>query len=148
MSILVGDNIEFAINYYSLRGLINIESIKWEPLDLGNIPMNIDNTDKQDFDDPELEKKIIKKQARICELEDSQDWRDFNWEKKDQIKVFNFGQFKHNFLISNISFSDFDIFAFRVNLIGGIKDNNDFLYKIRMHSLQCFWYSCKDFRRK
>jgi hypothetical protein len=82
-SVCVGDEVEFAINWFSLAGLIKIDSIKWQPpliqdtraisRVLNTVPEEIPRNDY----DPNQKKAHIYKISRVCELEISEtEWYD------------------------------------------------------------------------
>eukprot|EP01022_Parablepharisma_sp_SALTPOND_P000968 TRINITY_DN105358_c0_g1_i1.p1 TRINITY_DN105358_c0_g1~~TRINITY_DN105358_c0_g1_i1.p1 ORF type:complete len:572 (-),score=29.68 TRINITY_DN105358_c0_g1_i1:2048-3706(-) len=117
--IAVGDNLEFAINYYSLRGLIDISTIEWLPPKLEKTPPENILTYKPKVK-REMEKdrtrKVFADLSRICELEDSEmEWRDFRCERQPE-SVFPFEELRRCFKIEHIEYSNVDNYVIKMYL--------------------------------
>jgi len=65
-------------------------------------------------------KKIFADVARICELEDSEKWRNFLAEKKSD-KIPHIDNMKKHFIIKDIEYSNVDIMAFKITLVAARK---------------------------
>ena len=122
--ICVGDNIEIAVNIYSLRGLVDADSINWQPPSLQQSPhVNILNYNR----DINLRKvnswgeKILADLGRVCELEDSQaEWEDYRMIKAKNSflnVMFNMKNLEPFFQFQKVKFSGMDIKAFRMQLL-------------------------------
>ena len=125
--VCVGDHFEFCINLYSLRGLVDIESIEWEEPALYMMPSDNTLTYNRDYFIGNISDRTLKifcDLGRVCELEDSEvEWYENKYFDK------NFGEpsycadiveYKHLqkcFEIKNIMFSGVDIFVAKVYLI-------------------------------
>jgi len=117
--ICVGDNIEFAVNYFNIRGLVDINSIKWLPPVLENTPMenilNYKGTEKREKE-KRTEIKVFADLSRICELEDSEmEWRDFKCDKQPK-SIFPFGKLTKCFKFEDIEYSNIDNYVLKIKL--------------------------------
>lgn len=120
MPICVGDNIEFAINYFSMRGLIDTGSLNWLPPVLSQTPLENNLTysrEKQLQSENDKAKKVMADLGRICELEDSEvEWRDLRYEPKIKSQI-NLSTMEPYFVIKEAETSSIDIFVLKVRLI-------------------------------
>eukprot|EP01022_Parablepharisma_sp_SALTPOND_P015578 TRINITY_DN2214_c1_g2_i1.p1 TRINITY_DN2214_c1_g2~~TRINITY_DN2214_c1_g2_i1.p1 ORF type:complete len:541 (-),score=50.54 TRINITY_DN2214_c1_g2_i1:2226-3848(-) len=119
MPICLGDNAEIAVNYYSLRGVVDVESIEWLPIKLSKTPgtgiWNY-NLDKYRLNEKDTTKKVFVDMTRVCELEDSEMWRSLILEKKE-LAVSHLEDMRKHFMVKNIEYSNVDILAFKLTLI-------------------------------
>jgi hypothetical protein len=119
LPICCGDNIEIALNYYSLRGLVDISSVQWLPILVSATPesnMQTYRAEEARNSETDTANKLVADLGRICELEDSERWRDFEAELQSA-SVFNFHWLETNFIISDVEYSHVDIYALKVTLI-------------------------------
>jgi hypothetical protein len=96
-----GDIIEIAINYYTPRGLIDIDSIRWEVV-LRSM------TGKNEVVDIDLN--------RVCELESmGSEWYDSKYYKMTK-QFYNLDTLLQCFVVKSIEFTELDIKAFKITL--------------------------------
>ena len=116
--ICVGDNGEISINLYNLKGLLDLSSIKWLPLKLIATPKyTIDNynIDPLRLEEVDTSKKVFADLSRICELEDSEIWRNLIAEGKPKTIPY-IKTIEKFFYIQDIEYSDVDILAYKLKL--------------------------------
>jgi len=99
-----GDIIEIAINYYTPRGLIDINSIKWGEITLRNLKSS-DEVVKLEID-----------LNRVCELETmGSEWYDSKYYKMTK-QFYDLDALLQCFVVKSIEFTELDIKAFKIRL--------------------------------
>eukprot|EP00826_Nyctotherus_ovalis_P027992 TRINITY_DN2198_c0_g2_i1.p1 TRINITY_DN2198_c0_g2~~TRINITY_DN2198_c0_g2_i1.p1 ORF type:complete len:505 (-),score=127.95 TRINITY_DN2198_c0_g2_i1:153-1667(-) len=126
--IVVGDNIEFAVNYFNIKGLVDINSIKWLPPVLENTPLEnlltYKGREKREKE-KHTEVKVFADLSRICELEDSEmEWRDFLYDSQPK-SIFPFKMLTRCFKIEDLEYSNIDKYVLKVKLRATVKGRND-----------------------
>jgi len=119
MPICKGDNGEIAINYYSLKGVIDINSIEWETLKIKEMPKMTPkeyNSDILREKEADTSRKVFVDLSRMCELEDSENWRDAKAEKII-VKIPHIDTIQKYFKILDIEYSNLDIQAYKITLL-------------------------------
>ena len=118
--ICVGDNLEIAVNLYSLRGLVDIESITWINPIFSDIPS--ENTmsykrGKKMQEEEDKSAKIVADLSRVCELEDTQlEWRYSEYYSFPSNNLKFIEDIKPLFTVEKIDFANVDIIAIRGQL--------------------------------
>jgi len=120
--ICINDNLEIAINLYSLRGLIDVNSIHWQKPIFSSIPLENTLTYQREKkmieEQKELSEKIVCDLNRICELEDSQqEWRYPMYESIPENALNFLKVIEKQFLIKEILFANVDILVVKAQLI-------------------------------
>lgn len=109
-----GDVIEIAINYYTPRGLINANSVKWDEIVLANT-IGTNKVSKESVLSEEAAKRSIDLN-RTCELETmGSEWYDSKYYKMSK-QFFNLHPLLQLFAVASIEFTELDIKAFKVTL--------------------------------
>jgi len=118
-TICTGDNIEFAIPFYSLRGLIDAGSIQWLPPRLAQTPKeNIMNykRDRKLVNVSDKTTKLIADLGRVSEFEDSQVlWRCVE-DCYTELKKLKLVDIKQYFDIISLEYSHVDIYVAKITL--------------------------------
>ncbi len=128
MPICVGDNLELAVNYYSLRGLVNVESIQWLPLTGCDTPVEENvltyQREKKMLTIEDKSTKLIADLSRICELEDSQpEWRSLKYEPLPEGHTQFLKLLEPFFIVKDMEYSNVDILVLKVHLLAAQKGN-------------------------
>ena len=105
------DKIEFAISFFSLRGLVDIDSIRWNDPEIYETPSINTLTYNKDMMNIKVDDRAIKIYAdinRVCELEDSVvEWYEQKYyENKNEIIDFSF--LEDFFVIDSVEYSGVD----------------------------------------
>jgi len=114
-----GDNIEIAIPFYSLRGLIDLSTIKWMPPKLLDTPLeNVLNYRREEKMEemPDKSEKLMADLGRVSELEDSQVvWRYVDNQAiiLDKLQLSEITQW---FSIEELENSNVDIYVAKIRL--------------------------------
>eukprot|EP00826_Nyctotherus_ovalis_P041369 TRINITY_DN4151_c0_g1_i1.p1 TRINITY_DN4151_c0_g1~~TRINITY_DN4151_c0_g1_i1.p1 ORF type:complete len:244 (+),score=47.54 TRINITY_DN4151_c0_g1_i1:43-732(+) len=113
--IAVNDNIEFAMTFYTAKGLADLHSIKWLPPILESTPLNCKTKPRIELEEDKA-KKVFSDLSRVCELEDSEaEWLDFVVDR--QLKtVVNFRKIRKWFRIERVEYSDASNYAVKIQL--------------------------------
>ena len=119
LPICIGDNIELCFNLYSLRGLVDISSVQWQPAKLtrtSNESMLQYNVVAKLAQESDRTRKVFADLSRICEVEDSvNDWRDFASEPNPPWNP-PLDVFKPLFTICHIEYSQVDLTVLKIYL--------------------------------
>ncbi len=102
-----------------MRGLVDIDSITWEPIRLDPLPrhgMLNYSAEEARGRESDTSRKILVDQERVCELEDSERWRDLRSERKS-LRIANLTQMQKNFEVRDLEYSDLDIAALKLTLV-------------------------------
>ena len=117
----MNDNLEIAVNFYSLRGIIDVTSIRWLDPVLYDTPA--DNTlnyqrDKQMLNEEDKSTKLVADLSRVCELEDSQqEWRFPTYDTLPKGSLDFLKKFRSCFMVKEVEFAHVDILVLKVQLL-------------------------------
>jgi len=126
--IAINDNLEITLNFFSLKGQVNLDTIEWEKPILEDLPsenlMKYNAREKREIEKDKA-RKVFADLSRICELEDSEmEWRDFRCEYQDE-KMFPFELLNKCFKIEQLEFSNVDNYVIKMTLRAACKGYND-----------------------
>eukprot|EP00826_Nyctotherus_ovalis_P010114 TRINITY_DN12690_c0_g2_i4.p1 TRINITY_DN12690_c0_g2~~TRINITY_DN12690_c0_g2_i4.p1 ORF type:complete len:556 (+),score=135.41 TRINITY_DN12690_c0_g2_i4:147-1670(+) len=119
VTVCEGDSVEFAVPFYSLRGLIDVRSIQWLPPRLIKTPKeNIMNyhRDKKLVKQSDKTTKLIADLGKISEFEDSQVvWRCIE-DRTAGVKALQLEDAKRCFEFTSLEYSHVDIYVAKITL--------------------------------
>ncbi len=127
----VGDHMEIAVTYYSLRGLVDVQSIQWLPPVLLDTPEETVLTYRREKKlelESDKSTKLVADLGRVNELEDSEvEWRPVE-DVPYALKVFRLAGLRGCFQVQDAMYSNVDIYVLKLTLLavnpGMIKHGN------------------------
>ena len=118
----IGDQIEIAISCNSLRGVVNVDSIKWNPIILSGIYKEnaiTYNKDTHLYDTGSVYTKIVANLSRICEEEDAElDWLELKYIiPSEKRKLFSIQLLKNYFDVKKVLCAGVDVMTSKYFLV-------------------------------
>ncbi len=121
--ICTADVVEFAVNYYTPRGLIETASIEWQTIEVENTPVdlalsryNSATTGRGDIRRESCCKDVQEDLNRVCELEmTGSEWYDAKYYKMPEA-FSDLREVAQSFVIESVEFASLDIKACKLRL--------------------------------
>lgn len=119
-SICINDHFEFALNLYSMSGLVDINSIIWQDIIIEDQPKeNLYNykIEKKIENELDTSRKLFADFGRICEVEDSEvEWFNSSYEQLSKTLINYLDLFLPYFEVTKIETSQVDKTVYKIYL--------------------------------
>lgn len=122
----VGDQIEIAVSCSSLRGVVDVDTILWNPIKLSEIYQDDAITYNKEArlhnSESSVYTKLVADLSRICEEEDAEiDWSDINYcSPNERRKLFSLSLLESMFTVNKAMCSGVDVIISKYFLIASV----------------------------